>query len=68
MLSHGMAAFLKERLFDSSDAYRIHVCDICGMTAIANLAKQAFECRSCKNKVAISQVHLPYAAKVRRRA
>ncbi|KLO20659.1 DNA-directed RNA polymerase II, subunit 2 [Schizopora paradoxa] len=64
MISHGIAAFLKERLFDASDAYRLHVCDICGLTAIANLKKQSFECRSCKNKTAVSQLHIPYAAKL----
>jgi len=64
MISHGIASFLKERLFDASDAYRLHVCDICGLTAIANLKKQSFECRACKNKVAISQLHIPYAAKL----
>lgn len=26
--------------------------------------KQSFECRACKNKVAISQMHIPYAAKL----
>ncbi|KAH9178754.1 DNA-dependent RNA polymerase II second largest subunit [Lactarius sanguifluus] len=55
MISHGVAAFLKERLFDASDAYRVHVCDICGLTAIANLKKQNFEC---------SQIFIPYAAKL----
>ncbi|KZV98958.1 DNA-directed RNA polymerase II, subunit 2 [Exidia glandulosa HHB12029] len=64
MISHGLAAFLKERLFDASDAYRLHVCDICGLTAIANLKKQSFECRACKNKVAVSQLYIPYAAKL----
>ncbi|KAE8250352.1 hypothetical protein A4X13_0g4792 [Tilletia indica] len=64
MISHGMASFLKERMFDASDAYRLHVCDICGLTAIANLSKETFECRSCKNRTAISQVHIPYAAKL----
>ena len=56
MISHGIAAFLKERMFDASDAYRIHVCDICGLTAIANLKKGTFECRSCKNRTNVSQV------------
>ncbi|KAM0747460.1 DNA-dependent RNA polymerase II second largest subunit [Meredithblackwellia eburnea MCA 4105] len=64
MISHGVASFLKERMFDVSDGYRIHVCQICGMTAIANLKKQTFECRSCRNKTEIVQVLLPYAAKL----
>ncbi|KAK1234106.1 DNA-dependent RNA polymerase II [Marasmius sp. AFHP31] len=64
MISHGIAGFLKERLFEASDVYRLHVCDICGLTAIANLVKQNFECRACKNKTAGSQLYIPYAAKV----
>lgn len=64
MISHGIAGFLKERLFEASDAYRLHVCDICGLTAIANLKKQNFECRACKNKTACSQLYIPYAAKL----
>ncbi|KAI9682946.1 MAG: DNA-dependent RNA polymerase II [Trizodia sp. TS-e1964] len=65
MISHGASAFLKERLFEVSDAFRVHICDICGlMTPIANLKKKSFECRPCKNKTKISQVHIPYAAKL----
>jgi len=65
IIAHGAANFLKERLFDASDAFRVHVCDICGlMTVIAVLKKNQFECRGCHNKMAVSQVHLPYAAKL----
>ncbi|KAL9101872.1 MAG: hypothetical protein Q9163_002917 [Psora crenata] len=65
MISHGASAFLKERLFEVSDAFRVHICDICGlMTPVANLKKNSFECRPCKNKTKISQIHIPYAAKL----
>jgi DNA-directed RNA polymerase II subunit RPB2 len=32
--------------------------------AIANLKKNNFECRACKNKTRISQIHIPYACKL----
>lgn len=65
MIAHGASSFLKERLFDVSDPFRVHVCDICGlMTVIAKLKKNIFECKNCNNKNKISQIHLPYAAKL----
>jgi DNA-directed RNA polymerase II subunit RPB2 len=65
IISHGAAAFLKERLMDQSDAYRVHVCQTCGLIAVANLKNQTFEC--CKNpseRMKVVQVLLPYACKL----
>jgi len=64
MISHGASAFLKERLMDQSDAYRVHVCEICGLFAIADLRRNVFMCRGCNNKTRIAQVHMPYAGKL----
>ncbi len=55
---------LQERLFDQSDAYRVHVCENCGLTAVANLKKNQFKCSACGSTTGVVQVHMPYACKL----
>jgi DNA-directed RNA polymerase II subunit RPB2 len=64
MISHGSAQFLRERLFFVSDYYRTHVCDQCGLIAIAQLSKQKFRCLYCPGTGQVSQVFIPYACKL----
>ncbi|KAG7673734.1 hypothetical protein Ndes2437B_g01899 [Nannochloris sp. 'desiccata'] len=64
IISHGAASFLKERLYYQSDAYRVHVCEKCGLIAVANLRKGSFHCQACKATTGIVQVFMPYACKL----
>ncbi len=64
LISHGAANFLRDRLYGNSDPYRVHICDNCGMIAIANLRQQTFRCGFCSNETKFSQIHIPYAGKL----
>jgi DNA-directed RNA polymerase II subunit RPB2 len=58
MISHGVSRFLKERLFEKSDPYQIHICDKCG-----NFATTHTECKTCETDQ-ISIINMPYASKL----
>jgi len=64
MCSHGASMFNKERLYDASDAFRVHVCKRCGMIAAHNNEKHIHHCRTCDNRVDFDYVELPYACKL----
>jgi DNA-directed RNA polymerase II subunit RPB2 len=64
IISHGASLFLKDRLMDHSDAYRVHICNKCGLMCSANLVQKRYECKDCQNTTDISQVMIPYAFKL----
>lgn len=39
-----------------SDAYRVHVCNICGLIAIADLQTNKLECKGCKNNTEVCRL------------
>ena len=64
LISHGTAAFLKERLLDSSDKFSIHVCNLCGLFATYRVTKQSdYMCKVC-NTYDVSLLNIPYACKL----
>lgn len=63
--AHGMASFLKERMFDCSDKYETYVCDECGLIAEYNEIEKFCMCNGCpENKLGFSKINLPYATKL----
>jgi DNA-directed RNA polymerase II subunit RPB2 len=64
IISHGIARFNKDRLFDSSDKYQVYACNKCGGIASVNLKKSISCCLMCGNSVDFSHVQLPYACKL----
>ena len=74
MIAHGMSRFCRERLYDVSDKYAVHVCRKCGMVASYNdgnknrmYASADFtihHCKTCDNKTDFAKVEIPYAYKL----
>jgi len=62
--AHGMAQFLKERLMETSDITKVHVCDICGLFASKVIDREYYTCKGCRNSTKISAVVIPYACKL----
>lgn len=64
IISHGASSFLKERLFDHSDAYNLPVCKTCGMMATIDYSTGVGTCQICKNDRDVVNTQIPYACKL----
>jgi DNA-directed RNA polymerase beta subunit/intein/homing endonuclease len=74
MLAHGMSRFCRERLYDASDKYSVHVCKRCGLIASYNdgtknrmFSKDDFTihlCKTCNNMTDFARVEIPYSYKL----
>jgi DNA-directed RNA polymerase II subunit RPB2 len=73
LISHGMALFLKERLMDLADDYRVYICDYCKMFSAFNLFdktpwkkdfKEVHYCKNCDNHYSFTEIQNPFACKL----
>jgi len=74
MIAHGMSKFCRERLYDVSDKYSVHVCKKCGIVAsyndgnankmYANADFTIHLCKNCNNTTHFAKVEVPYAYKL----
>jgi len=64
MVSHGAARFTRERVYDVSDKYQVHVCSRCGMVAAFNDALGIHCCKMCDNRTDFALVEIPYSCKL----
>lgn len=80
LVSHGSAAYLRDRLFENSDPYETFVCNNCGLIAVSEAPDMqrgkvlktstgtrqnwVFKCRVCIDSGGISRVSLPFAYKL----
>lgn len=64
MISHGAAAFLKERLCDVSDKFEVFICNACGIFCAGNNDRRIYSCQMCGTRTNISMVYMPYAFKL----
>ena len=69
LLANGCPAFVRDRLMEQSDEYRMHYCKVCGLPATvvkgnpAEGIPESKECKVCQS-TDIAYVRLPYATKL----
>lgn len=61
---HGAFQFLKERIMECSDNYRIFICKKCNTMANVNPEKGIYVCHNCNNTTNFAEARIPYASKL----
>lgn len=64
ILAHGLSFFIKEKMIDTADNYRVFICKSCGLICEANPTKKIFKCKNCSTATDIVQVRMPYSFKL----
>ena len=64
MISHGASRFTKDRIYDVSDKYSVHICNHCGVIVPYNEKEKIHLCNICENRVDFSYVEIPYSCKL----
>ena len=64
MIAHGSVGFLKERMLDVSDNYRVFICNECKFIASVNPDENIYKCKACNNYIDFSEIRIPYSCKL----
>jgi len=64
MIAHGASRFTKERLYNVSDSFSVHICNKCGMVGRYNNKEHIHMCNMCDNRTDFKYVEIPYACKL----
>jgi DNA-directed RNA polymerase II subunit RPB2 len=63
--AHGIMTYLKGKLIDDADNYKLYICKKCGYYATINVDSNTYKCHPCgKNIADFSQIRLPYVMKL----
>jgi DNA-directed RNA polymerase II subunit RPB2 len=62
--AHGSMHYLKERLMECSDNYRLFICKKCGIGANVNPESGIYKCHTCTNTSDFHEIRIPYAFKL----
>lgn len=64
LIAHGVAMNLLELMMKKSDEFTIHMCELCGLPAVAKNDRGIYYCTACDNMDHVYAVKSPYAFKL----